>query len=110
MGTKFAPTYDTLVLGFLEQKLYDKVFKTFGPEFTYFVREFWKRYLDDCFIFWQKSNNELQLFQTILNNLHPDINFTILQSTKELPFLDVMIKQINGQISTDIFYKETDSK
>ncbi len=46
----------------------------------------------------------------MLNNLHPDINFTKECSKNEQPFLDVLVKQIAGKIHTDIYYKPTDSK
>ena len=31
-------------------------------------------------------------------------------SLKELPFLDILIKNVNGQIITDIYYKPTDTQ
>ncbi|MEW8547696.1 MAG: hypothetical protein AB2693_29665, partial [Candidatus Thiodiazotropha sp.] len=46
----------------------------------------------------------------MLNNLHEDINFTIETSEKELSFLDVKVKNIDGLVETDIFYKSTDSE
>jgi hypothetical protein len=110
MGTKFAPTYATLVMGFLEQKLYEEIESLFDNEFLSFVKASWKRYLDDCFIFWVKYTNELQQFHTVLNNLHPDIKFTIQSNTVNLPFLDILIIKDNKTIYTDIYYKETDSK
>jgi len=110
MGTKFAPTYATLVVGFLEQKLYAIIGSIYNDEFLSFIKTFWKRFLDDCFIFWTKFPHELQSFYTILNNLHSDIKFTMQTSTLELPFLDILIIKNNTEINTDIYYKETDSK
>ena len=50
MGTKFAPIYATLTVGYLEEKLYKEIEMYFGSEFgTYFINN-WKRFLDDCFI------------------------------------------------------------
>jgi hypothetical protein len=51
MGTKVAPTYATLVLGFLEEKLFENVDQLFGNQYIQYMRANWKRYLDDCFIF-----------------------------------------------------------
>ena len=43
-----------------------------------------------------------------LHNLHPKIKFTMEHSSKELPFLDILIKNVNGQIITDTYHKPTD--
>ena len=51
MGTKFAPTYATLVLAYLEELLYDKAEQEYDKDFAEFLRNFWKRFLDDCFMF-----------------------------------------------------------
>ena len=110
MGTKFAPTYATLVLAYLEEILYTKVAMTFDQEFALYIKENWKRFLDDCFIFWSKGENNLKTFHSILNDLHPDLNFTIEYNDERLPFLDILLIKSNTKISTDIFYKETDSK
>ena len=110
MGTKFAPTYATLVLGYLEEKLYQEVENTYNQEFAWYIRNNWKIFLDDCFIIWTKSKHELIRFHSLLNNLHADIKFTIKFDEKQLPFLDVQVIKQNGKIITDIFYKETDSK
>jgi hypothetical protein len=44
MGTKVAPTYATLVLGFLEEKLFSTVQERFEQEFGNFIRHSWKRF------------------------------------------------------------------
>ena len=46
----------------------------------------------------------------LLQNLHPKIKFTMEYSSKELPFLDILIKYVKGQIITDIYYKPTDTQ
>ena len=51
MGTKVAPTYATLVLGYLEEKLYDLIKQQNGDQLADYVKTNWKRFLDDCFIF-----------------------------------------------------------
>ena len=92
MGTKFAPIYSTLTIGYLEVKLYEKVKQVFGDEFGLYVISNWKRFLDDCFVPWTKSVSDLQTLHEILNNLHRDINFTLQFSNTEQSFLDVLIK------------------
>ena len=110
MGTKFAPTYATLTIAYLEIKLYEKVKTEFGQEFSDYFKIYWKRFLDDCFIPWTRSETELNKLHVMLNSLHPDIKFTKEYSSGEQAFLDVMVRNTNGHIETDIYYKETDSK
>ena len=104
MGTKFAPIYATLTIGYLEVKQF------FGDEFgNYFVTN-WKRFLDDCFIPWTKTVSDLESLRNVLNNLHIDIKFTLQFSNTEQSFLDVLVKNWDWKIETDIYYKDTDSK
>ena len=107
MGTKFAPTYATLVLANLEEKLYVQTKIKFGDRY---IKDNWKRFLDDCFILWTKGEENLKTFHSVLNELHADLKFTIEYSNERLPFLDVLLIKSNNPISTDIFFKETDSK
>ena len=110
MGTKFAPVYATLTIGYLEEKLYTIIETNYDTEFQRYLKKYWKRFLDDCFVPWTKSEEELIKFHSVLNNLHNDIRFTLEYDQNEQPFLDVMVRNKTGKIETDIFYKETDSK
>lgn len=110
MRTKVAPTYATLIVGYLEQKLYHKIEEMYGEEFRSEFINRWKRFLDDCFIIWNRSKSELETLHNALNCLHPDINFTMEFHKTQLPFLDVLVKKVDTSIETDIYYKPTDSK
>lgn len=110
MGTKVAPTYATLTLGYLERTLYRHVSSIFGMEFGLYFEKMWKRFLDDCFILWTRTNEDLQTLKKILNSLHKDINFTVEKNETSLPFLDCQIIKDNTNLETDIYYKPTDSK
>ena len=66
--------------------------------------------MDDCFILWTKGEENLKTFHSVLNELHSDLKFTMEYSNERLPFLDVLLIKSNNRISTDIFFKETDSK
>lgn len=109
MGTKFAPTYATLVMGYLEQKLYQNIEEKYGIDIARYIETSWFRFLDDCFIIWTESADLLEEFTTILNNLHPSIKFTRETNKEKIPFLDILVKVTNGTISTNIYYKETDT-
>lgn len=110
MGTKCAPVYATLVLAYLEETLYTKVEDTFGMEFRSYFEENWKRFLDDCFLLFTRSETDLTELQRILNSLHPSIQFTFEANPTNLSFLDTMIIKKGEKLETDIYYKTTDSK
>ena len=110
MGQKVAPTYVSLVTAYLELKLHQETEKEYGTENKNYILKNWKRFLDDCFIPWNLKIASLDHFHNLLNNLHPRIKFTKEWSEKEINFLDVtVIKNTNGKVTTDVFYKATDS-
>lgn len=109
MGTKVAPTYATLVMGYLENKMYESLKQSFDEEFSTYIKQNWKRFLDDCFIFWTKSKEDLHKFHCEINKLNESIKFTMETDEKQLPFLDILIKNDNNNIITDLYSKETDT-
>ena len=101
MGTKMAPIYATLTLAYLEENRYEIIGKIYNikGEFTWS----WKRYLDDCFIFWKFPWGNINELHNLLQNLHPKIKLTFEHSFKELPFLHILTKTKmakSSQIST----------
>lgn len=111
MGTKTAPSYATLTLAFLEEKLYNTMENEYGQTTLQEFKQSWKRYLDDCFIIWKKSWGNIEKFHSILQNLHQNIKFTMEQHPYQIPFLDItIIKNQLGSISTDIYRKPTDTQ
>ena len=60
IGTKFAPTYATLVLAYLEEMLYSQTEREFDKELADYIKDNWKRFLDDCFILWSKGEENLK--------------------------------------------------
>lgn len=104
-----APMYATLTLGFLEENLYDNIAKDFCPNLAENIKNTWKRYLDDCFIIWNQEILDLETFHELLNNIDPDIKFTIEESQHDISFLDICITHEGESLSTDIYYKPTDT-
>ena len=110
LGTKPAVILAILTVGYLEIKLYTILPNYFSTKYTKYIIEHWKRFIDDCFITWKKNEN-LDLFEEILNNLHPSIKFTEDTDDDRIPFLDLLvIKTADGNIETDIFYKKTNAQ
>ena len=50
MGTKFAPVDATLTIGYLEEKLFNRIENDYDADFQHFFKAYWKQFLDDCFI------------------------------------------------------------
>ena len=100
MGTKMAPSYACLFMGFLEQQLLDDcVDKPF----------MWVRFIDDIFGIWTHGKEKWETFYEKLNSSHASIKFEGTLSETGLPFLDVDVRLNNGIISTDLYTKSTDS-
>ena len=81
MGTIFAPTYATLVVAYLEIKLYSIIETKYGQEERNYFEENWDRFLDDCFIPLDGPINP-PILLTILNSLNKNIQFTMETSDK----------------------------
>ena len=99
-----APTYTTLTLVYLKENLYEIIGKKYGNLIKEDFTKSWKRYLDDCFIFWKYPWGDINELHDLLQNLHPKIKFTVEHNLKELPFLYILIKKPkmvkSSQIST----------
>ena len=90
MGTKVAVILAILTVGYLEIKLYNILPNYFSTDYTVYIIEHWKRFIDDCFIPW-KTNENLVVFEEILNRMHPSIKFTKEVDDSKIPFLDLMV-------------------
>ena len=110
MGTKFAPTYASLVLGFLEITSYQQILSKYEKSHAEVINEEFQRSLGDYFLVLNDAWGDLSEFHDLLSNLHPSIRFTMEQNYTGLAFLDIFIKRKGSLIITDIYYKPTDTK
>ena len=109
MGSNVSVVYAILFMAFLELKLYQNVRTIYPEDYAEYLIKAWKRFIDDCFVIWNKKYY-LEPFLTMINSSDNSIRFTVEKSCNELPFLDVMvIKNSDNTISTDIYYKPTNS-
>ena len=100
IGTKMAPPYAIIFLGFLEENiLSDRELKPLA----------WWRYIDDIFMLWQHGEEELKKFLDALNCYHPTIKFTAEYSREKINFLDVNVIRKGNQLVTDLYIKPTDT-
>ena len=95
MGTKFSPTYASLVLSFLETTMYQKILSKYEKSHAEVINKEFKHYLDDCFLVWNDTWGDVNEFPDLLNNdyLHPSIKFTMEQNYDGLAILDIFIKE-----------------
>ena len=82
---------------------------------------FLKRFIDDIFMVWRGSIDDLHKFLKMLNQIHPTIKFTASHTTpdnvthscdcppaKSIPFLDTSCSVSDNNIKTTLFKKPTD--
>jgi hypothetical protein len=70
---------------------------------------YWYRYVDDTFVVWPHGKEELQEFLKHLNNIHPNIKFTMeVEENRCLPFLNVLIsRRPDGSLGHTVYRKST---
>ena len=111
MGTIVAPTYATLVMAYIEMKMYELCELKYGKITKDIIEEEWSRFLDDCFIALDSNIIKPNELLNLINSIDKHIQFTMEISETKLPFLDILInKNENNEIWMDIFYKETDTR
>ena len=62
----------------------------------------WLRYIDDIFFIWTHGEQELERFLKDLNNFTLDLSFTHKASKNCIPFLDLQVKPIDGELETNL--------
>ncbi len=82
MGASFSPTIANIFLSITLNK-----FLATQPLKPLLL----KRYIDDIFVIWPHSSEELNTFLTALNTFHSSLHFTSSYSQTETNFLDITI-------------------
>ena len=102
MGTRMAPSYANLFMGFLETDLLNS-----APEKPLV----WYRYIDDVFFIWTHGREKYEEFFRFCNNNRFGMIFEVTKdsvSNISVPFLDVLVILLNGKLKTDLYSKPTD--
>lgn len=90
MGNNASVQLANIYMAYIEKEIIDKYF-------LLACLAIYKRYIDDIFILWKGSYEQLLNFQKEYNNIHPNINLTFEQSKISITFLDLVIyKNINN--------------
>jgi hypothetical protein len=97
MGTRVAPSYANLFMADFEET----------HVFTYQSQPLlYGRFIDDIFLIWTHTREELDNFITFLNSRLPAIKFTADISDTQVSFLDTFVKVApQGDIITDLYSK-----
>ena len=80
MSTPMAPTVAILFMAWLEDHML-----TNSP--TPVLEALWKRFIDDIFLLWVGTSEELDVFTNYINSVHPTIKFTEESLTDVTAFL-----------------------
>lgn len=105
MGTRMAPSFACIFMGYLEKRLIEQLPVDMKPLV-------WKRYIDDIFVIWPHGVKSLQLFFNFLDSFHGHIKFEYSSSlrTKHVHFLDTTVYFDNEQhLKTTLHTKPTDN-
>ena len=101
MGTKCAVIYANLFMSNFEESHIYQLINGKCP--------FYKRFIDDIFLLWTGTLDELLKFLEELNKLHPTIKFDAKYSKTTVEFLDTRIyKSDDGKLHTTLYTKPTD--
>ena len=101
MGTKCAVIYANLFMSHFEENHIYQLIAGKCP--------FYKRFIDDIFLLWTGTFDELLIFVEEFNKLHPTIKFDAKHSKTTVEFLDTRIyKSKDGKLQTTLHTKPTD--
>ena len=108
MGTKAAVNCANLGVGYLEIKAFDQLPRYYPYDFVKHFIDNYFRFLDDVDYSWLEEFNP-EPFQSLFNELDPNLRFIFSKLSKENDFLDIHMKVVNYDLELDVFRKPTDS-
>ena len=101
MGSPTAVSYSNLFMAKFEE---DYIYN--NNPFSVYIKTYW-RYIDDLFIVWTGSADDLKMFHQSLNTKIESIKFTLEYDHEKISFLDVLVKKKEDGIHTEVYKKET---
>ena len=97
MGSAYGASFANIFLGEWETRIFARNK----------VPAFWIRYIDDIFGVWNHSVDDLLLFVSFINKLHPKIKITLHYSLLSVSFLDLNLYKSHNNILHSVFFKPT---
>jgi len=103
MGTICAPSYANIFM--------DKFEKQYIYPFTKSKSILYRRYIDDIFMIWTGTKQELETFLHNLNTKHRTIKFDYEINENKIAFLDTIVyKDSDNNLQTTLYKKPTDRR
>jgi hypothetical protein len=87
MGTPVAPIIANIYMWDIESKLFQKL-KEINSKLIPFK---YYRYLDDIFMIWNSSIDDLLAFKNLFNSMDSNIKMTMVHNNNEIDYLDLVI-------------------
>lgn len=103
MGATCAPSLACLYVGDFEAR---HIFNEVAPFFENVLE--WRRFIDDIVFIWEGEQSDLDTFIEWLNLGDPNLRFTGQYSKDVINFLDISIKNVEGNLAVELFTKKTD--
>ena len=98
MGTRCAPNYDIIFMAEIEEEFLQSQTK---------VPRIWLRFIDDIFMVWNHTRQELDIFTTDLNKFHPTIKSNFLpENIKELVPVSSPLPDLDLQTEPQLLLEE----
>ncbi|XP_078506116.1 uncharacterized protein LOC144763946 [Lissotriton helveticus] len=103
MGSKFAPAYAGLFMGWFERE------HAWGRHAAAWMNNiiFWGRYIDDVIMIWDGPTLDLSEYFGYLNDNPFNVRFTMTHNQKAIDFLDVQLFVENNKIQSCTHRKAT---
>ena len=101
MGTKMGPSYACLFVGYVEEKM----LLTYTGTKPIMLRG----YIDDYVGISTSTKKELEDFIKYVNDFHQSLSYAYDISYTIVSFLDISFAMTQHGLTTDIFYKDTDT-
>jgi hypothetical protein len=101
MGTSVAPTIANIYMWELENNLFSKLNNINSK----LIPKKYYRYLDDIFVIWDQSLEELINFRDIFNSMDPNIKLTMSYDFNTIDYLDLIIYKNNNKINFKVHQK-----
>ena len=104
MGTTMAPNYANLYMGLFEESFVLNA--DVNPFYSSIIS--FNRFIDDIFIVWDNTVENLHKFHQYLNSRNDHLRFTLEFSDTQISFLDVLVLKEGDTLQTDLYRKPTD--
>ena len=102
MGTICAHTYANIFMSEFEEKCIYPLIKNKSSSYL--------RFIEDIFMVWTKSDNQLKSFINEINKKHHPIKFDFKLSKEKIEFLDTLVyKDHHDRLQTTLYKKPTDT-